>query len=180
MARPRSDRGRLRHQGVILKKQEGQKIYENLHFREAKEVQGKSIPIGMGEDGDTCPVRTLKLFLEKTNQIRRKLSDEHTLFLVYIVDSKKVSSIKPITMANWIQQMMREAGVNAKYKAHSIRAAASEKAIQKGNTIQSVKKHANWSLNTNIFENFYYKPVGTTSTSTNITNSILTAENQIL
>jgi hypothetical protein len=61
MARPRSDIGRLRYQDVILKEQEGQKMYEILHFREAKEVQGKSIPIGMGEDGDMCPVRTLNL-----------------------------------------------------------------------------------------------------------------------
>ncbi|KAG1224241.1 hypothetical protein G6F35_004141 [Rhizopus arrhizus] len=180
MARPRSDLGRLQYQDVILKYGENESLLSAvLHFRQAKETQVKTITLGPIEDISVCPVRALETFLKKTTGIRISLPQDHTLFLAYIMEVSKVTSIRPSTLANWVKQLMRQAGVDPNYKAHSIRSASSTKAVARGNTIQSVKKHANWSLNTNTFESFYYKPTAANSTSTLITNSILTPENLI-
>ncbi|KAG1043465.1 hypothetical protein G6F43_011647 [Rhizopus delemar] len=45
-----------------------------------------------------------------------------------------------------------------KHTVHSIRAAASTKAVSLGMTIDEVKDHANWSRNSSTFENYYYRP----------------------
>lgn len=51
--------------------------------------------------------------------------------------------------------------------------------MEKGNSILAVKKHANWSLNSNTFEDYYYKPHNQSSDSTLINNSIFYTEKSI-
>lgn len=69
---------------------------------------------------------------------------------------------------------MEEAGVDTSvYKAHSIRAAASTKAVENGHSIQAIKTHGNWSQRSNVFEKHYYKPIKATTNSTAIAQSIL-------
>ncbi|KAI9003534.1 hypothetical protein CLU79DRAFT_714313 [Phycomyces nitens] len=54
---------------------------------------------------------------------------------------------------------MNEAGINIKtYGAHSLWSASITKAVLKETSIQSVKLHANWSLNSDTFERYYFKP----------------------
>ncbi|KAG1390352.1 hypothetical protein G6F60_013009 [Rhizopus arrhizus] len=76
---------------------------------------------------------------------------------------------------------MQAAGIDTtNFQAHSIRLAASTKAVELGHSIQDVKKHANWSLQSNTFEDFYYKPSSQASSSTAINNSIFSStENSI-
>jgi hypothetical protein len=61
-------------------------------------------------------------------------------------------------------------------QAHSMRSASSTKAVEPGHTIQSVKKHANWSLNSDTFVKFYYKPSNQTSSTAAINNPIFSIE----
>jgi hypothetical protein len=90
------------------------------------------------------------------------------------------SSIQALTLANWIKKEMEEAGIDTNiFKAHSIRSASNTKAVQNGHSIQAVKEHANWSLTSNTFERYYYKPTAQASSSTAITNSIFLPENSI-
>jgi hypothetical protein len=75
---------------------------------------------------------------------------------------------------------MKETGVDTiHFKAHSIRSASSTKAVEKGNSIQAINQHANWSLNYDTFEKYYYKPRAQDTTSIKITNSIFSLENNI-
>ncbi|KAG1059457.1 hypothetical protein G6F42_028309 [Rhizopus arrhizus] len=76
---------------------------------------------------------------------------------------------------------MQAAGIDTtNFQAHSIRLATSTKAVELGHSIQDVKKHANWSLQSNTFEDFYYKPSSQASSSTAINNSIFSStENSI-
>lgn len=68
---------------------------------------------------------------------------------------------------------MAKAGIDTSiYTAHSFRSASSTKAVQQGHTIQSVKQHANWSLKSNTFEKYYYKPIAQQNANTAITSSI--------
>lgn len=136
--------------------------------------------MGQLDDEEICTVRTLSTFIVKTDILRKDLPEDHTLFLTYI-DSPKIStSVKPTTIANWIKTAMAEAGIDTKeYQAHSIRAASSTKAVELGHSIQEVKKHANWSLNSNTFEKHYFKPSTQPSSSTTINNSVFSTENRI-
>lgn len=61
----------------------------------------------------------------------------------------------------------------------SIRHIQSAQAVEKSHSIQAVKEHAGWSLNTNTFERFYYKPSAQESSSTAIINSIFLSEKPI-
>lgn len=72
---------------------------------------------------------------------------------------KTPQNISDATVANWLKEVMKEAAVDTqRFKAHSIRSAASTKAAENGIQFQKIKKHANWSLQANTFENYYYKP----------------------
>ncbi|KAG0848661.1 hypothetical protein G6F17_011455 [Rhizopus arrhizus] len=179
MWRPRSDIGRLQHRDIILKEDENG-MTMRVHARTPKESQIKSIILGQNKEEELCPVRTTSKFLSLTTELRKDLPDDHTLFLTYI-DSPKVStSVRPTTVANWIKTAMEAAGVDTNaFQAHSIRAASSTKAVELGHQIQDVKKHANWSLNSNTFEKYYYKPSSQASSSTAISNSIFSTEKRI-
>ncbi|CEG80004.1 hypothetical protein RMATCC62417_14401 [Rhizopus microsporus] len=161
MMRPRSDLGRLQYRDEAFSWLEGgQPLGVSLTSKESKESQWKTIKIGTAEqakEGD-CPVRTLAEFMDCTSSLRHGLPDDHTLFLAGIEKGEQVHSIKPAATASWIQQTMQEAGIDTKvYKAHSLRAAASTWAVMHGHKIEQVKKHANWSSNSDAFEKYYCK-----------------------
>ncbi|KAG2201090.1 hypothetical protein INT47_010842 [Mucor saturninus] len=166
MWRLRSDIGRLQYRDFTLRyKYEGAiKTLSNLedvriHVRALKESRGKSIQLGKLEMEDIYPVSTLFWFIGKDSSLKIRPSSVSYLIL----------SIS-----------MQEAGIDTKtYKPHSIRAASSTKVIQLGNFIQKVKSHANWSLNSNTFKKYYYKPVAQESLNTRITNSFFSTENII-
>lgn len=181
MWRPRSDIGRLQFQDVHIQA-EGNHHSITLHSREPKEAQVKSTIIGEFEDEDLCSVRTLIQFLTNTSNFRQNLSKDHTLFLTCIEQTDKPSdSLKPTTVANWIKDEMEKAGIDiTKFQAHSIRAASSTKAVELGHSQRAVKSHAVWSLLTDTFEKYYFKPCSQKSSSTTINNSIFSsAENSI-
>ncbi|KAG1008543.1 hypothetical protein G6F27_006398 [Rhizopus arrhizus] len=147
MARPRSDVGKLLYQDVRLQTDDqGELLGANIHFRLSKESQLKSCTLGVIEDTTICPVHTLSAFVKRTENLRDSLPTDHTLFLAYIEDNLKRCGVRASTVANWVKDMMKKAGIDTtKYGPHSIRSAASTKAIEKGHTIEEVKEHANWS-----------------------------------
>ncbi|KAG1122913.1 hypothetical protein G6F42_011034 [Rhizopus arrhizus] len=179
IARPRSDVGKLLYQDVRLQTDDqGGLLGANIHFRLPKESQLKSCALGVIEDTTICPVHTLSAFVKRTENLRNSLPTDHTLFLAYIEDNLKLCGVRASTVANWVKDMMKKAGIDTtKYGPHSIRSAASTKAIEKGHTIEEVKEHANWSRNTQTFERFYYKPTNKESLGARISNSIFSTEN---
>jgi hypothetical protein len=76
-------------------------------------------------------------------------------------------------VANFIKQIMADAGIDiTKHSPHFFRSAVSTKAVSKRISIQDVKIHANWSLNSNTFETYYLKPIDSESTEARIVSSI--------
>jgi hypothetical protein len=144
-----------------------------LHIRQPKETNTKSIQLGVIQEEDQCFVRNLFRFMELTNQHRQHLAVDHTLFLGYLeVDTKPTTSVQASTVGKWIQTAMEKAGVDRRYKAHSLRSATSTKAVMLGASINQVKDHANWSRNSNTFEKFYYRSPRRRLRSTRIQQSI--------
>ncbi|KAG1140888.1 hypothetical protein G6F37_012907 [Rhizopus arrhizus] len=181
MWRPRSDIGRLQFRDIHIQRL-GETTSATIHAREPKECQVKSVTLGEYKEEQLCPVKTLVNFLHRTANTRDDLPVDHTLFLTYLEKEEiRSSSVRPTTVANWIKAVMQAAGIDTtNFQAHSIRSAASTKAVELGHSIQDVKKHANWSLQSNTFEDFYYKPSSQASSSTAINNSIFSStENSI-
>ncbi|KAG1536178.1 hypothetical protein G6F49_013033 [Rhizopus delemar] len=115
------------------------------------------------------------MFTQKTANLREKLPEEQTLVLAYLNDQSLTTCARPTTVTQWIKDDMALAGIDTtKYSPHSIRSAASTKAIQLGFEINNVKTHANWSLTSNTFEKYYYKPNHKDKMETAISNSMTT------
>jgi hypothetical protein len=151
--------------------------------REPKESQQKHVKLGFLQDEeqkDVCVVTALLLFLQKTSSIRGYLPGDHTLLLKKALnqtDTTKITSIQPATVPAWLSNHLKNAGVDASYKPHSIRSASSTKAVMQGMDIRKVKEHAaNWSLTSDTFEKFYYKPSMQIHNSTKVQNSIFSTE----
>lgn len=103
-----------------------------IHFRQPKEADVKSCMIGAAQDSELCSVLALNVFLERTRYLRQDLPVGHKLSLAYIEDNTKVDSARPATVANWVKEIMNQAGIDVqKYPPHSIRSAASTKAVEK-------------------------------------------------
>ncbi|KAI9470508.1 MAG: hypothetical protein EXX96DRAFT_597429 [Benjaminiella poitrasii] len=144
-----------------------------LHFTAAKKNQRKSTQLGVIQDTTLCPTRILFDFVERTKHQRSTLPSDHTFFLTYLDKKKETISVRPSTVANWLPQVMSAAGIDPFiYKPYSIRSIASTKPVERGNTIQTVKRHANWSLRSDTLERYHFKPVSQQSESTNTTRSI--------
>ena len=63
------------------------------------------------------------------------------------------------TIARWVVNVLKEAGVNVSvFSAHSTRSAASSKASDKGLNLAEISKAAGWS-NAKTFRMFYKKTI---------------------
>ncbi|KAG1156291.1 hypothetical protein G6F37_007748 [Rhizopus arrhizus] len=146
-----------------------------LVSRLPKKAQQKTITLGIANTSDLCPVTTPYFFIHQTKRYRGNLPEHQTLFLVYIDNDQHMTiSVSLNTVISWIKSDMAQAGIDTtKHQPHSIRSAASTKTIQLGFKVEEVKKHANWSLNSNTFEKYYYKPNNTDRISTTIGNSMI-------
>ncbi|KAG1131776.1 hypothetical protein G6F37_014127 [Rhizopus arrhizus] len=130
MWRPRSDVGRIQWRDVQFTHTDGVPDSVWLHIRQPKETNTKSIQLGVIQEEELCFVRNLFRFMELTNQHRQHLAVDHTLFLGYLeVDAKPTTSVQASTVGKWIQTAMEKAGVDRRYKAHSLRSATSTKCL---------------------------------------------------
>lgn len=179
MARPRSDVGRVQFRDIQLELVNEEPISVFIHFREAKESQVKSTVLGLIGDSNMYLVSTLFHFLKKSNHLRSNLPVDHLLFLAYINEPDKLKSVSPSTVATWVSEAMKKAGIDTKvYKPHSIRSASSIKAVENGISIYQVKQRANWNHRSNTFEKHYFKPTAQQNNSTNIANSIFSSQGE--
>lgn len=143
ITKPRSDIGRLQSRDVHFTSDQGNIISVTLQFHELKEKQVKTSQFGTLQDPHLCPAKNLSLFVSKTQDLRTTLSQDHTLFLSYIQQPDRTTSIQPTTMANWVKQVMSLADINTNvYEPHLILSTSSTKAVEKGHSIQAVKEHA--------------------------------------
>ena len=100
-----------------------------------------------------CPVRTLSVYLDKTNQVR---GSETKLFLSFIKPHKAVTSS---TIARWLRIILEQAGINSEiFSAHSTCGASASAAARVRVTLEDILKAANWSLES-VFQRFYHKEV---------------------
>ncbi|KAG1453956.1 hypothetical protein G6F46_004267 [Rhizopus delemar] len=131
MWRTRSDVDRIQWNDVQFTHTDGVPDSVWLHICQPKETNAKSIQRGVIQEEDLCFVCNLFRFMELTNQYRQHLAEIIPCFWgVFGDDTKHIRCGQ--------QQVQR--------------------AVMLGVPMDQVKDHANWSLDSNTFEKFYYRP----------------------
>ena len=106
------------------------------------------------ENQNTCPVQTIKHYLDKQNN---NIAHETTTF--FITHRKPFKAAHEDTIPCWVKEVMAEAGNDmSKYNTHSCRSAASTGALYKGVHIEDILKQGNWS-NLKTFKKFHFKNI---------------------
>lgn len=109
------------------------------------------------EDPSICPVRTLQIYIEKTKDLRK--AEESGRLPLLISFKKPHKAVSSATISRWMKQLLSEAGVPTEmFKAHSVRAASSSAAKNKGVSMADIMHAAGWNRSS-TFEKFYYKPI---------------------
>jgi site-specific recombinase XerD len=95
-------------------------------------------------------------YIGRTKTWRDGENKESQLFLSLVFPHNPVTSS---TISRWLKDIMCKAGIDTeKFKAHSVRGAATSKAMQGGMSVEQILEKANWS-NAKTFYRFYYKSV---------------------
>ena len=104
-------------------------------------------------DRRLCVVTYITHYIERTQSIRNK---EQSLLVSYVKPHRKVSES---TIARWIKEIMKEAGIDVNtFKSHSTRAASTSTAKPMDVPIEDILKTGGWSTE-QTFQKFYRKPV---------------------
>ena len=79
------------------------------------------------QEPEICPVSTLKVYIDRTKDIRKQENGRLPLLVSFKRPHKAVSSA---TISRWMKQVLAESGINTDvFKAHSVRAASSSAAM---------------------------------------------------
>lgn len=105
------------------------------------------------EDRTICPVTTLQLYLTRTADWRIDQS-RNQLFLSI---NKPHHPVSTATVARWLKETLRMAGVSTDFTAHSTRSTAVSVAFDKGVSIKDILNTADWTSDS-VFKRYYYKP----------------------
>ena len=113
------------------------------------------------EDRSLCPVRALRYYLDRTNDLRQGKE------LVFVSFKKGFDKdISPATISSWIKQTVilcyelsdKEAQTLHQVKAHDVRAFAASKAFHSGASLEQLLSACHWKSH-NTFTQFYLKDV---------------------
>jgi len=122
---------------------------------------GSSLSESLDSDLVLCPVRAIRVYLDKTQAHRKGTS---RLFVSY--SRFKKGDITKVTFASWIKKLIRlcyELVPNSpsgpfKVRAHDVRAVASSMAFLRHVPLKEVMEAASWATH-NTFTNFYLQDV---------------------
>lgn len=104
-------------------------------------------------DNQLCPVTVLKQYVECTKLLRNGCDE---LFISFVKPYKSVGSQ---TVSRWLVNVLKLAGVNSDFKAHSFRHASTSKAANNGVNIDSILKRVGWTKNSSVFARYYNRPI---------------------
>lgn len=104
-----------------------------------------------------CPVACLKIYIDKTKEIRLQNCDQ--LLISFVKPHGQVTSQ---TISRWLCTVLKLAGIDVKeFSAHSYRHAASSTAANRGVNVDVIMKSVGWSATSKTFATFYHKPIVT-------------------
>lgn len=102
-----------------------------------------------------CIYHLVKLYLELTKPIR-----PDGVVNLFVAVRKPHKGVGTQTLSRWIREGLAQAGVSMEsFGAHSTRHASTSLAAKKGVSIDLIKKSACWSGDSQVFANFYNRPI---------------------
>lgn len=106
-------------------------------------------------DAGSCPVKTLKAYLDRTAPHRNDQNNKS----VFITLRSPFSAVTASTVSRWIKCYLAAAGVDTSvYSAHSTRGAAASKGAKSGLSTDAILRAGSWSRET-TFSRFYQREV---------------------
>lgn len=103
-------------------------------------------------DKKLCVITVLQEYLRRTQNLRGETNE------LLISSQKPHKQVARDTVSRWVKTFLHRAGVAEHYKAHSVRAAATSHACNKGVPLETIIKTAGWT-NATTFHRFYHKRV---------------------
>lgn len=101
-----------------------------------------------------CPARALLNYIEKSKTLSL------TRDKLFIAVRKPYNEVGAQTISRWAKEVLGKSGIDLKiFTAHSIRHAATSLANSKGNNLDTIRRTAGWSEQSQVFAKFYNKPV---------------------
>ena len=111
------------------------------------------------ENDKICPAKCLEDYINRTSKSRY----ENKTHLVFLSVNKPHKPVTRPTLTKWILKMLTAAGIDtSKFKAHSLRSAASSKVANLGLKLVDILDNGNWT-NESTWQRFYHKRVASAS-----------------
>lgn len=105
------------------------------------------------KDSAICPVIALKVYLQRTKELR----DTESLFISY---AKPYTEVGSQTVSRWLCNVLELAGIDVTvYGAHSYRSSSSSKAKVSGVSTDTILKRVGWSAKSQTFAVYYNRVV---------------------
>jgi Phage integrase family len=101
-------------------------------------------------DNCLCPVHCLNIYRLATRDLRESTETGN----LFVRCNRPHSPVSKATLAGWIKRVLREAGIENHFSAHSTRGAATSNAAREGVSIDTILKQADWT-NESTFIRFY-------------------------
>lgn len=102
-----------------------------------------------------CPVNTLECYLQRTELLRG--ANENGLFVTF---KKPYHQASQQTISRWIKQFLRKSGLNTDiFTAHSTRHASTSAAAKNGIDVETIRRTAGWTKNSEVFARCYQRPL---------------------
>ena len=117
------------------------------------------------DNANLCIAKTLIKYMEVTENLRGETN--HLL----ISFTKPHGRICAQSISRWLKLVMKEAGIDEAFTAHSTRHASTSKAASKGVDISIIRKAAGWAESSKTFARFYNRPL--TNTSNNFAETVV-------
>ena len=122
------------------------------------------------QDETVCPVTTLQLYLTRTADWRAD-QNRNQLFLSI---NRPHHPVTPATVARWLKETLRMAGVSTDFTAHSTRATAVSVAFDKGVSIKDILNTADLTSDS-VFKKYYYKSLTSSVNQSTFSHAVLQA-----
>lgn len=103
-----------------------------------------------------CITSTIDAYIQATSQLRGDVDN------LLLTSRKPFKAATPATISRWIRATMSRCGISEKFTVHSTRYAATSAALKKGIVLETIRKTAGWSKNSQVFAKHYNKMIVTT------------------
>lgn len=105
------------------------------------------------ENSKLCIASTLDTYIHKTSRLRGEID---SLFLTI---KKPIRAVSAAIIGKWIKAAMSRCGISEKFTAHLTRHAATSAALKRGLDLESIRKTASWSKNSQVFAKHYNRVI---------------------